>query len=324
MAPTARDYDSPPILGGARVVRFLGDAMNLSEKLKKWLGAEEVNLTAVAKDAGRRFDRDNCFGIAAEMAYYFLFAMFPFLLFLLTLLAYIPVENLTGVIMNTLKDVVPAEAFKLIESNVDALVGNRKGHILSFSIFLALWTSSNAVVSIMGGLNTAYSVKETRPFWKKRLLAIGLVVGFALFVGASAILLIFGPKIGAAVAGMFGLGDLFTMAWNSLRWVVIILLVSLAFSGMYYFAPNAKFPWRWLSVGSITAVTGWIVASVGFSFYVDHFGSYNKTYGTIGAVIVLLTWLYVSGMMILFGGEFNSALEQRVTRIRDVKSHSRR
>lgn len=298
--------------------------MALSEKLKKWLGAEEVNLTVVAKDAGRRFSNDNCTGIAAEMAYYFLFALFPFMLFLLTVLAYLPVENLTDVIMNALKNMVPGDAFNLIKSNVDAIVGNRKGGILSISIVLALWTSSSAIIAVMEGLNTAYSVKETRPFWKKRLLAILLVIGFALFIGFSGVLLIFGPKIGEAVAGLFGLGELFQMAWNILRWVVILILVSLAFAATYYFAPNTKQNWRWLSVGSITAVVGWLAVSMAFSFYVDNFGSYNKTYGTIGAVIVLLTWMYASGLVILLGGEFNSSLEQRVTRIRDVKSHSRK
>ena len=265
------------------------------------------------KELGKRLVqivwKGDCAGQAAQLAYYLIFATFPFLLFLTTLLGYIPVPNLMETIMEYLSMFLPSEALTLIQDNIRQLVTEQKGGLLSLGILIALWTASSAVVAMMEALNRAYGVEETRPYWTVRGLAILLTIGISIFIAVSVILLIFGPQIGGWVAALVGLGDAFKVAWNILRWPVIVCLLILAMAIIYYFAPDVEQEWKWITPGSVFAVLMTLAASLGFSFYVKNFASYNKTYGSIGAVIVLLTWLYFTGFVILVGGEFNAEIE---------------
>ena len=140
-------------------------------------------------------------------------------------------------------------------------------------------------------------------------MAILLTIGLSIFLIASIVLLMFGPQIGSWIADLVGLGRAFEIAWNILRWPVILILVMTAVAAIYYFAPDVDQSWKWITPGSVLAVILWILISLGFSYYVNNFGSYDKTYGSIGAIIVLLTWMYVSGFVILVGGEINAVLE---------------
>jgi len=262
--------------------------------------------------AQRTYDKvltDDCLGRAAQLAYYFLFALFPFLLFLVTLLGYIPVPDLLDHIMSLLAHALPREALTLVQDNVHSLVTQPRGGLLSFGIIAALWTSSSAITAIMAGLNRAYGVEENRPWWKVRITALLLTLGSSLFVIAATVLLIFGPQLGTWLATSVGLGDVFAAAWNVARWVIILGCLIVALAALYYFAPDVQQQWRWITPGSVCAVIGWILASLGFAYYVNNFGSYNATYGSIGAVIVLLTWMYATGFFILVGGELNSEIE---------------
>ena len=262
--------------------------------------------------AQRTYDKvltDDCLGRAAQLAYYFLFALFPFLLFLVTLLGYIPVPDLLDHIMSLLAHALPREALTLVQDNVHSLVTQPRGGLLSFGIIAALWTSSSAITAIMAGLNRAYGVEENRPWWKVRITALLLTLGSSLFVIAATVLLIFGPQLGTWIASSVGLGDVFAAAWNVARWVIILGCLIVALAALYYFAPDVQQQWRWITPGSVCAVIGWILASLGFAYYVNNFGSYNATYGSIGAVIVLLTWMYATGFFILVGGELNSEIE---------------
>jgi membrane protein len=262
--------------------------------------------------ARRTYDKiltDDCLGRAAQLAYYFLFALFPFLLFLVTLLGYIPVPNLLDHIMLLLTQALPREALTLVQDNVHSLVTQPRGGLLSFGIIAALWTSSSAITAIMAGLNRAYGVEENRPWWKVRITALLLTVGSSLFIIAATVLLIFGPQLGTWLAASVGLGDVFVAVWTVMRWVIILGCLIVALAALYYFAPDVQQQWRWITPGSVCAVIGWILASLGFAYYVNNFGSYNATYGSIGAVIVLLTWMYVTGFFILVGGELNSEIE---------------
>jgi membrane protein len=254
---------------------------------------------------------DDCFGRAAQLAYYFFFALFPFFLFLTTLVGYIPIPNLTDRIMELLVQILPGDASHLVQDNVHELVTVQRGGLLSFAILAALWTSSSAITVIIGGLNRAYGVEEGRPFWKVRGLAILLTIGFSMFMVVSMVLLTFGPWIGGWIAAQVGLGDAFQIAWNLLRWPAILVLLMLAVAILYYFGPDVEQKWRWITPGSVFAVLAWIVASLGFAYYVNNFASYNAAYGSIGTVIVLLTWMYLTGFFIIVGGEINAALEQR-------------
>ena len=265
------------------------------------------------RELGRRViveaQKDNCFVYAAALAYYFLFALFPFFIFLTALLAYLPIPNLMDQIIGLLAQVMPGEAVTLVQKNLSALLSEPRGGLLSFGILAALWTSSSAIVAISDGLNHAYNVEEGRPFWKVRGMAIFLTIGLSIFISGSIVLLMFGPQIGRWLADFVDLGRAFEIAWNILRWPVILLLVITAIAMIYYFTPNVEQSWKWITPGSVFAVALWLIASLGFSYYVNNFGAYDKTYGTIGAIIVLLTWMYVSGLVILIGGEINAEIE---------------
>ena len=280
-----------------------------AEPGKAVLSLGGLSVQELARRVVREIQQDDCLGRAAQLAYYFLFALFPFFLVLTTLLGYLPIPNLLDRLMDMLGQMLPGEALQLVQDNLHELVSGGRGGLLSFGLLAALWTSSSALTAIMDSLNRAYDVEEGRPFWKVRGLAILLTVGLSAFIIVSIVLLTFGPQIGGWIADQMGLGRVFQMAWNVLRWPVIVGLLIVAMALVYYLAPDVEQQWQWITPGSIVAVLGWLLASLGFSYYVNQFGSYNATYGSIGAVIVLLTWMYVSGFFVLVGGEINAEIE---------------
>lgn len=265
------------------------------------------------KELGKRvlakISEDSCTIYAASMAYYLLFALFPFFLFLTTLIGYLPFEGLLDYILQSMQRVLPGEAFTIVQDNIRALFTNKQGGLLSLGILLALWSSSSTVTSIMDVMNRVYHVKEGRPFWKVRLLAVFLVICLSLLFIFSTVLLMFGPTIGELIARFTPLGGTFQIVWNIVIWPVILFMLVLAIALTYYVTPDVKQNWRWISPGSVIAIPIWIIASFAFSFYVNNFGSYNKTYGSIGAVIVLLLWLFITGFIIIVGAEINSVIE---------------
>lgn len=252
--------------------------------------------------------KDNCDGYAAQIAFFFLFALFPCLLTLTTLLAYLPVPDLFQVLLRIVGRFVPVDVLVLVEENLCTLVSVQQGGLLSIGILLSLWTSSNAVISVQIAMNEAYGIEEQRPYWKVRLISVYLVIAFTLFIITSLLLLIFGPLIGIWLASLANLGDAFTMAWNLLRWPVILGLMMAALSTLYRYAPAIPLPWREITPGAATATVAWAAVTLAFSFYVNNFGSYNKTYGSIGAVIALLIWMYASAFLVLLGAEINAHL----------------
>ena len=252
---------------------------------------------------------DKCFARAAQLAYYFLFALFPFLLFLTTLLGYLPVANPMETVMGFLTRFASHDVLRLIRENIQELVTQQRGGLLSVGILMALWLATSAVVAVGDVLNEAYGVVDSRPLWKLYGEALLLMVGLTILFLFSTVLLIFGPQLGALVGNTLNLGKAFEIAWNIVRWPVLVFFVNLAVAMLYYFTPDVEQKWKWVTPGTIFSVMGWLLVSLGFAFYVNNFDSYNKTYGSIGTVIVLLTWLYVTGLFILIGGEINSEIE---------------
>ena len=265
-----------------------------------------VPVTEFAKRVIYKTQVDDCLGKAAQLSYYFLFGLFPFLLFLGTLLGYMPIPNLMEEIIALLAAVLPREAIHLIQGNIRKLVSTQHGGLLSFGIFAALWMVSSAMAAIIDTLNRAYGVQEGRPFWKVWGIAILLTLGLPLFMLASMVLLVFGPQLGGWIAAQIGLGALFQVLWEVLRWPVILVLLIVALAPVYYCAPDVEHAWRWITPGSVFAILATLITSLGFSYYVTNLGSYDATYGSIGAVIVLLTWMYLTGFFILVGGEINA------------------
>jgi membrane protein len=252
---------------------------------------------------------DNCLGLAAQLSYYFFLALFPALLFLVAIASFFPVANLMDQITGALARVAPYEALKLIQDQLVKISQNRNGGLLTIGMIGTIWSTSSGVTAIIDTLNQAYRIQESRPWWKVRLLSIALTFALALFIVASFGLVLVGPTLAEKVADWMHLGPVFTWAWLVLQWPVVFALVALAIALVYYYAPDAVQDFIWITPGSVVATVLWLLVSLGFKFYVSYFGSYNATYGTIGGIIVLLTWFYVSSLAVLVGATLNAEIE---------------
>jgi membrane protein len=263
----------------------------------------------ILKRVYQKINDTDCSAHAAAMAYYFLFAIFPFFLFLTTVIGYLPIPHLMDYLLQSAQRVLPGQAFDLLQDNIRALFMNKKQGLLSIGVLLALWASSNALVAIMDAMNKLYEVKEGRPFWKVRLTALVLVVGLSLLFLASLGLLMFGDRLGAMINERVQFGMVFRVVWDIMLVPVVLFLLSLALATLYYFTPDVVQNWKWLSPGSVVVIPLWILVSLGFSYYINNFSSYDKTYGSLGAVIVLLLWMYISGFIMLAGAVVNAVIE---------------
>lgn len=267
---------------------------------------------------------DELLGRAAQLSFYILLALFPALIFLTALMGFFSVGEFMPQLMGYAKNVLPEDALSMVERFLTQVAEGAGTNILSLGVLAALWWSSSGVAAVMEGLNVVYDVKEdSRPFWKVRLVALALTLGLAGFVLLSLTLVLYGPGIGAWIAGFVGLGPLFIFAWNVLQWPVVVALMLLVIGVLYYFCPDIEQDWRWVSPGSAFAVLMWLIMSLGFKLYVDNFGDYNKVYGSIAGVIVLMLWFYWSGMVLLLGGEINAEIEKAAT-ARDRRSQEQK
>jgi membrane protein len=255
------------------------------------------------------FWKDNCLGMAAQLAYYFFFALFPALLFLVAVASYFPVDQLIDDILLRLGRFAPPEALQIITDQIKKISEGENGGLLTAGMLITIWSSSAAMTAIIDTLNRAYDIPEGRPWWKVRLIAVALTVGVSLFILVSFALVIVGPTLAERIADAMYLGPAFEWTWKILQWPVVFALVSAGMAMVYYFAPDADQDWVWLTPGSIFATTLWLVASLGFKYYVATMGNYTETYGVIGGIMVLLLWFYISGLVILIGAEMNALIE---------------
>jgi membrane protein len=261
---------------------------------------------------------DDVFNLAAQQAYYFFFALFPALLALISIASFFPIQNLTDEVVRTLGQVAPGDVVDIINEQLRKISNDRAAGLLTFAFLVTLWSSSGAVVSMCTTLNTAYDITEGRPWWKVRLVAIGLTIILALFVLISMALIVAGPGFAGALAERVGLGQAFVWTWSIARWPVIFLLIATAIALLYYFAPDAEQSFVWITPGSVLATILWIGISYGLKTYVATMGNYTETYGLIGAVMVLLLWFYLSGIALLVGAELNAEIEHASPYGKDV------
>jgi membrane protein len=252
---------------------------------------------------------DDVLGLAAQLAYYFFLALFPAILFLLAVASFFPLSNVVDELVRALRPVAPADVLSFLEDQLKRISNADSGGVLTIGFLGAIWSSSAAVVAIMGSLNRAYDIEEGRPWWKVRLTAIALTLGLALLVLTSFTLIVAGPTIAAHVASSFGLGPAFEWTWSIVQWPVAFFLVSTAVGLVYYFAPDAEQDWSWITPGAAVGTFLWLIVSLVFKFYVANFADYNAAYGSVGGVIVLLLWFYISGAAILVGAEMNAEIE---------------
>lgn len=256
----------------------------------------------------REINADNCFGLAAQLAFYFALALFPALIFVVALASYFP-RTVMDDVLAALAPIAPIEVVSLIRTQLDAILAAEQGGLLTLGVLGAVWSSSGALTAIIDALNRAYGIEESRPWWKVRLIAILLTLGLALFILAAFTLVVAGPELASRVAGWFGLSQVVALIWAVLQWPIVFALVAFAVAMTFYFAPDAEQDWVFLTPGSVVATLLWILASLGFRVYVQSFGDFNATYGALGGAMVLLLWLYVSGFVLLAGGELNAEIE---------------
>jgi membrane protein len=270
----------------------------------------------LAQRVWAEINEDDVFGRSAQLSYYFLLALFPLLLFITAVLGQFAEagSELRQNLLSLLGSVVPQEAGDLIHETIDKVEEGSGGGKISFGILATLWAASNGMTAICQTLNIAYEVEETRPWWKVRLISLGLTVTLAVLILSALTLMLFGGHIAEYVAASFSFGQVFTWGWKILQWPVILLFVLAAFALIYYLAPNVeKRSWHWVSPGAAAAVVLWLAVSFGFRAYLSYFNSYNATYGSLGAVIILMLWFYLTGAAILIGGEVNSEIELATT-----------
>jgi membrane protein len=276
---------------------------------------------------GRTFDeaffKDNCLGMAAQLAYYFFFALFPALLVLISLASTLPLDrfalgaaagatqggSLVDEMFRLLATFAPPEMLAIITDQLRKMQLNQPGGLLTFGVLAALWSSSAAMTAIIDTLNNAYDIEEGRPWWKVRLTAVALTIGTAFFILISFGLIVVGPSVAEYLADWWYLGSAFEWTWTILQWPLVFALASAGIALVYYFAPDVEQDWVWLTPGSVFATTLWLLATLGFKYYVANLGSYTETYGVLGAVMVLMLWFYISGLVILIGAEMNAEIE---------------
>ncbi len=252
---------------------------------------------------------DDVLGLAAQLSYYFFLALFPAILFGLALASFFPLGTLVDDLSRVLGPVVSPEILALVEDQMKRLSNADSGGLLTFGVVGALWSSSAAVVSIVDALNRAYDIKESRPWWKVRLTAIGLTLGLAVFILAALTLVLAGPSIATYLDQRAGFGSAFRWSWLLLQWPVAIMLTATALGLVFYFGPDAEQDWVWITPGAVIGSLLWLVVSLATKIYVANFSDFNASYGTVGGVMVALLWFYVSGIAILVAAELNAEIE---------------
>ncbi len=267
---------------------------------------------SLAKRVWSEVKRDDLFGRAAQLAYYFLLALFPLLIFLTSGIGLIVGSGagMRHALFQYLAQVMPSSAFQLIDATIWEVSTASGVGKLSFGLLASLWAASNGMGAITQALNAAYDLEETRPWWKQRAIAIGLTLALSLLIISALILVLGGSTIADHLAATYAFTSFFTITSKLLQWPIALGFMLLAFALIYYIAPDIRDQkWKWLTPGSAIGVALWLLVSFAFKGYLHFFDSYSKTYGSLGAVIVLMLWLYLTGLAVLVGGEVNSEIE---------------
>lgn len=264
------------------------------------------NVILFGKQLFKRFNDDDVTGLSAQLAYFFLLSLFPFLIFLVTLVGYLPFNYQD--ILDFMATYVPTGTVELLERNIEQIVNNRNGGLLSIGIIGTLWSASNGTNAIMRAFNKAYDVNEDRSFIVSRLIAIVLLLAMLLVIVVAFLLPIFGKTIGIYIFSFIGISEGFLQVWSTLRWVISSVVFFIVFISLYMLAPNKMVHIKDAVIGALFATIGWQVVSLGFSYYVNTIGNYSTAYGSLGGVIVLMIWFFISGVIIITGGEINAIL----------------
>ncbi|MDJ1598988.1 YihY/virulence factor BrkB family protein [Listeria monocytogenes] len=266
-------------------------------------------IVQVGQAVSARVGRNDVSGNAAQLAYYMLFSIFPMLLIAATLLAYLHIDK--DSVFNMIKEFAPDQIMDFLEENLNNLLTQKNGGLLSIGIIATLWSASNGMNAVMKSLNKAYGVTNKRNYVVQRLLSMFFTLAMLATVGATLLLLVFGQQIGMFLINHLNFSEDFLSFWNNLRWTVTLIVIFVVFTFLYWVAPNRRSTLISVLPGALFSTIGWTVASVGFAYYVNNFGNYSATYGSIGVIIILMLWFYLTGIILMIGGELNATLAIR-------------
>jgi membrane protein len=262
----------------------------------------------------REFREDNLMDWAAALTYYAVLALFPALIVLVALLGLLGEHpETTNALLEIVDDVGPSSAVETVREPIEGVIKSKggAGALLGFGLVGALWSASGYIGAFTRASNAIYEVEEGRPFWKLRPLQVAVTVVTVLLVALLSISVVLTGDLAQAVGERIGFGDAAVTLWSILKWPVLLIVVMTIFAALYYIAPNVRQRgFRWITPGGVLGVLVWIIGSAGFALYAASFGSYNKTYGSLGAVIIFLVWLWLSNIALLLGAEFNAELER--------------
>ena len=281
----------------------------VKERLSPWkLGG--LTTWQLLKRVYHEFDEDEVLTRSAALAFYFVSALVPMVFFLMAILGLLAQgHDLQSGLLGYAGRFMPPDAYTLLQKTLKEITTNSTGLKLALGLVLALWSGSGGVSSIMDALNRCYHVKDSRPYWKQKLIAIALTVALSALTVTALIIILYGGDIAQFVGNHTGMSAPLVLAWKIVQWPVALFFVVSAFALLYFWGPDTEQDWQWITPGSLVGVLLWIGVSVIFRVYLHYFNSYSKTYGSLGAVIILLYWLFISGLALLAGGEINSEIE---------------
>lgn len=260
----------------------------------------------------REFNEDEIMDRSAALSYYFLGSIFPLIFVLFSILGFLatPGSQIRQTILQHAAMVLPGAADTLVNKTLNEIMNASGGGKISFGIVASIWTATTGVAAVMSALNVVYDIRDTRSYWRFRVIATGLMVAMSVCIVLGLALAVFGGTAAGWVGAHFNLGSTFMIAWTVIQWVIVVAAMLFAFALLYYFGPNIRDQhWEWVTPGSIVGFVLWLGVSLGLKVYIAHFNTYSATYGSLGVVIILLLWFYVTGMALLLGAEINSEIE---------------
>jgi membrane protein len=288
-----------------------GDVPAAQDKPEKPTEIHKQSWKYVGRKVLREFSEDQCTDQAAALTYYAVLAVFPALLALFSVLGLVGQgQKAVKAITDIMKPLVSQDTLNTFTPILESLARSQgAGIALIIGVAGALWSASGYIGAFIRASNAIYKMEEGRPMWKTLPLRVGLTLGMVILLAITAIGVVITGVVAERIGALFGIGSTGVLIWDIAKWPVLAVLVSLAIALLYWAAPNVQHPgFRWLTPGSVLAVVLWVIASVGFGVYVANFGSYNKTYGSLAAVVVFLVWLWISNLAVLLGAEFDAEL----------------
>ena len=259
------------------------------------------------KDLYARFTNDDLLSVGAQVTYFLLLSLPPFLIFLITLLTFTPIVDFQSNI-DIIATLMPANVYEILREIINQTIANRSGTLLSFGILFALWSSAHGVAYLIRGINRAYNQEETRPFLKLKAVSLAITLVLTFTIIFSMILIVFGGILGTQFFHFLGFSDIFLKIWSYFRLIIALIAIILVFIFLYYSAPNRRMRFKEVLPGAIIASIGWVIVSFAFSFYANNLGNYTAVYGSLGGIFALLTWIYLSSIIFLLGAEINASL----------------